>query len=1162
MALKDIIRKILAKSDTEVRYEIEPSAFGVRFHSLQHDECVSGNAPTPLQLQYVTLQMLCEEGVAKKAKNGFFLPDDIASRISAEDRMLLGLPEPWPGRFELEVVGRSFTPSFRISLILVRPNQQRVKHYRLEGPFLIPGEGEQYLPDEAQLLALKAVKRHFGLAPDQKTEGANLAAIYALQRAQAKDVRIDLRHFEKTKVNQPDKVSVSIVENPDGSLRLIPDFGMPAAPEDIENRLGQLEGGESVSIRLGNDIILLNEKRLAAVQEILSNRQISAKEKAQFLKTPAAFLNASLVDLDNGLSIRVHGAEVFQKAYFGETDGQSQSWFGDPENEPDVIALDNACGFIADRKELDGLHKKVEEALTHGETSVPFKGKTLLLPATKKDIETIFDELSAKVSDRDDTETVPRSKTTQETTPPSEPPPNITVKIDLNEDEVAAGFLTLSAETSRLYSGPICIDGCKFKPFPYQKEGIRWLLGLSYEALRFPEKNRFAGALLADDMGLGKTFMTLAALQVYQNIMRDSGKLKPTLVVAPVVLLEIWRKQIDDIFENNPFEDIVILQANADLPRFRQDGAGRENKFCLNNNEATDSAIRYSLKIGKDFGNLRLDIPGRLVLTNYDTLRDYQFSLCMVDWGMIIFDEAQDIKNPNAMKSRTAKGLKADFRLAVTGTPVENSLVDFWSIFDTVSPGLLGSYKDFQKTYIAPINRANVEERNEIRIQVGKKLRSNVGSLMLRRTKEECLDCLPQKIIHDGGVNEKYKVMMHGLQKNRYDAVVASVAAARASGDPKKIQQAILPGLRRLRDVSLHPDLLEGGGPPVSSDPEKTKEILLKSEKLRLLLQILKKIREREEKVIIFVINKKLQRFLSISLNLIYGVQVDIVNGDTKSVASPSGRGVETRMQIIEGFESRLGFGIIIMSPLAAGVGLTVVGANNVVHLERHWNPAKEEQATDRVYRIGAVKDVHVYIPILIHPELKSFDSNLQALLARKVDLKDAVISPTEVAPMDFDVEGMFGGSIPSTSVLTPDWLEGMDWQLFEALTAELAEREFGGNIFLTPITGDFGADVVIMSNKVNVLIQCKCTINSLDDAKAVLEPYNARPEYEARLNTKFPKLILCTNAKKVGRKVFEKGKNCAVSIWTGEDVEAMLKKYKVTYDSVVRRKTAERIVL
>jgi SNF2 family DNA or RNA helicase len=1157
MKLQKFINSIFSKPNAE-QYHIEPSGYGIRFHSLKHEECTKGSAPDALQFQYVTLQMLCEQGEAEPVINGFFLPDDVATRLAPDDRMLLGLPEPWPGRFELEIRGQSYSPSFRLELILVRPNQQRTKHYRLAGPLLILGEDEEYLPDESQYAALFAIQKHGALSEDNKTEGANLAAVYALQQAKAGGVHIDLRHFDDTAIQQPDKVSISIVEAPDGSLRLIPDFGLGDAPNDIEERLGQLEGADNTALRIGKRIVLLDEKRMEGVQEVLSNRQIPAAEKLQFLKEPTAFINASLVDLDENPSIRVHGAEVFQKAYFGETDAQTMTWFGDPDSEPDVFTLSDAGNFIKDREEFAELTKQVELATSKGDTSISFKDKTILLPANKEELSDTLAVLGKTISDVDEKAPRPVKPASHKEQNESQAGPNITVKIDLNDEDVADGFLTLTAGKCQLYSGPICGNGCKYKPFNYQREGICWLLGLACEALAFPERNRFGGALLADDMGLGKTFMTLAALQVYQAIIREQSKPKPTLVVAPVVLLENWYQEVENVFENSPFEDIVILQANADLPRYKQNGAGRETT-AHQTQDGAETAIRYSLKVGKGFGNLRLDMPGRLVLTNYDTLRDYQFSMSRVDWGMVIFDEAQDIKNPNAMKSRAAKALKADFRLAVTGTPVENSLRDFWSIFDTVSPGFLGSYKEFNKTYISPINRATTTEKDATRVAVGKQLYQHVGELMLRRNKEDSLDGLPQKIIHDGGEDKSYCVMMNGIQQERYDAVIASVTAAKASGDTQKIQQAILPGLRRLRDVSLHPDLLDGGTPEASSsNAQKARNSLLKSEKLKLMLSILEEIKARDEKVIIFAINKKLQKALAINLKAIYGVEIEVVNGETKSVASRSGKGAATRKQLIDEFQSKPGFGIIIMSPLAAGVGLTVVGANNVIHLERHWNPAKEAQATDRVYRIGATKDVHVYIPVLAHPSLKSFDSNLQQLLAAKTQLKDAVISPTEIAPEDFDTEGMFGSKVPTDAPITADWLDTIDWTLFEALTAELAAKEFGGASYLTPASGDFGADVVTISERANVLIQCKCTKNALDDAKIALEPYNARPEYEARLNKKFDKLILCTNTDCISKKVYQKAERYGVEIWGKDKIATMLRGEKMRYTDVSARLTAE----
>ena len=201
-----------------------------------------------------------------------------------------------------------------------------------------------------------------------------------------------------------------------------------------------------------------------------------------------------------------------------------------------------------------------------------------------------------------------------------------------------------------------------------------------------------------------------------------------------------------------------------------------------------------------------------------------------------------------------------------------------------------------------------------------------------------------------------------------------------------------------------------------------------------------------------------------------------VINGDTKAVAKR--KSDVTRRGLIEQFEAREGFGMMIMSPVAAGVGLTITGANNVIHLERHWNPAKEDQATDRVYRIGQSKDVSVFIPILHHPEHDSFDLHLHRLLAKKIDLKDAVVAPEIVTPESFQHTDILGrtsgqGTFPP---LSDQDLDLVGWEQFEAMVAELLCRIFDGGAQLTPVSNDKGCDVVLVSTHGNLLAQCKQT--------------------------------------------------------------------------------------
>ena len=171
---------------------------------------------------------------------------------------------------------------------------------------------------------------------------------------------------------------------------------------------------------------------------------------------------------------------------------------------------------------------------------------------------------------------------------------------------------------------------------------------------------------------------------------------------------------------------------------------------------------------------------------------------------------------------------------------------------------------------------------------------------------------------------------------------------------------------------------------------------MAESGKLTVLLELLDQIRQKNEKVILFMVTKRLQRLLKLWLDQIYGLNVAIINGDTAAVAKKAD--ILTRKQLITAFEATPDFNLIIMSPVAAGVGLTVVGANHVVHLERHWNPAKEAQASDRVYRIGQTKEVHIHLPAVLHPQYDSFDVHLDCLLRGKLMLKDAVVTPEAVS--------------------------------------------------------------------------------------------------------------------------------------------------------------------
>jgi hypothetical protein len=302
------------------------------------------------------------------------------------------------------------------------------------------------------------------------------------------------------------------------------------------------------------------------------------------------------------------------------------------------------------------------------------------------------------------------------------------------------------------------------------------------------------------------------------------------------------------------------------------------------------------------------------------------------------------------------------------------------------------------------------------------------------------------------------------------------------------------------------------------------------------------------------LINKRLQVFLSHVLGKIYAMPVAVINGDTKAVAKR--QSVLTRQRLIEQFEARDGFGMLVMSPVAAGVGLTITAANNVIHLERHWNPAKEDQATDRVYRIGQTRDVSVFIPILHHPEHDSFDVHLHRLLTKKIDLKDAVMAPEIVTQESFEPTGIFGRPTnQSMPPLVEDDLDTMGWRQFEALIAEILFREFDGDVWLTPTSNDKGCDVVLISASRNILAQCKHTKrNVLQGDTFIREIFASRRLYETRLRKDFRELAVFTNAKKIGRQGQVSADAYKVKLYKRPWIVKRLQQYPITKLDLLKR--------
>ena len=474
----------------------------------------------------------------------------------------------------------------------------------------------------------------------------------------------------------------------------------------------------------------------------------------------------------------------------------------------------------------------------------------------------------------------------------------------------------------------------------HQIEGVSWLQSMF--------KKQSSGCLLADDMGLGKTLQILYFLEWHSQNHNQTNQ--PYLIVAPVSLLENWGNEFEKFFTDSSL-NIISLYNN---PFLRKEY----------NSDTIDYLNQKSI-----------------FLTNYETVRAHQFNICAIDFSVVILDEAQKIKTPGTLITNVCKALKSDFKIAMTGTPVENTSLDLWCIMDFTTPGLLGNAKDFSKKYQSPLK----DESTDIDL-LGEDLRTNIGEYIKRRYKKDVLADLPLK------KEIRTDLLMPEVQMCAYLNQIAMTNEDNSDNSGEKVLKAIW----AIKNISDHPYLHTK-----TIDQYDSNTLISTSAKLQLTIDIIYKIRDKQEKVIIFTERKDSQKMLQKVVSEIFHISASIINGETPSNKQRENAVKISRQQTIDRFQSIYGFNVIIMSQLAAGVGLNVTDANHVIHFSRHWNPAKEEQATDRVYRIGQTKDVYVYYPQSILPkidgkDIKTFDQVLDDLLNSKKQLASSILFPSE----------------------------------------------------------------------------------------------------------------------------------------------------------------------
>jgi non-specific serine/threonine protein kinase len=419
----------------------------------------------------------------------------------------------------------------------------------------------------------------------------------------------------------------------------------------------------------------------------------------------------------------------------------------------------------------------------------------------------------------------------------------------------------------------------------YQETGVNWLWFLSGLGL---------GACLADDMGLGKTIQVLGLLSVLKK--RSGGK--PSLLVLPASLVANWKSEMERF-----------------TPALRA-------KFVHPSETPKDLLERMAVSPVQALQDTDV------VLTTYGMLLRQPW-LLDVAWQLVVLDEAQAIKNPAARQTRTVKRLKADARIVLTGTPVENRLSDLWSLFDFLCPGLLGSLERFKKF----VKTLEAREQNRYA-----PLRGLVQPYILRRLKTD------KHVIAD--LPEKTEVRAFcGLCKRQaalYAKLVEELADSLKEIDGIKRRGLVLAYLMRFKQLCNHPSQLLGDG---LFDPEE-------SGKFARLAEICEEIAARQEKTLVFTQFREMTEPLSGFLARIFGRAGLVLHGGTA---------VARRKPLIDQFQRDDGPPYFVLSLKAGGTGLNLTAATHVIHFDRWWNPAVENQATDRAFRIGQKRNVLVH---------------------------------------------------------------------------------------------------------------------------------------------------------------------------------------------------------
>ena len=644
-------------------------------------------------------------------------------------------------------------------------------------------------------------------------------------------------------------------------------------------------------------------------------------------------------------SERVTGKIVFSGSSASFQDGSGTTWlpevFGDA-----VVKLIRGLPV----KELEIIEEKIQQAISDGLASIVYDGERITATSTteraiRRQIQTLVEEQDSKRGDAD-------KKDKPTTVPEIQGPIILEVKENLEQvnwrGKVAPREVLIPITLPQNVSTPLKI---------HQVECFQWLVNAWQSGL--------PGILNADEQGLGKTLQTISFLAWLKVQMAKQGSKPkgPILIVAPTSLLENWEQEVARHLTPGGLGHLIRLFGSGISARRR---SGHHGVDTLDGEEHLDLAFLHEAIAAGDGHQYWL-------LTTYTTLTNYQHSLGMVPFAALVFDEIQAMKSPGSLRAIAGMAMNADFRIGLTGTPIENSTTDLWAILEQLAPGRLVPLTEFRKLF-------NTPDETQLQLLYDSVFTTSSGlpPMALRRLKQDVAKELPAKtrVLHPR--------LMPDAQAEAYERARDKLATG--------TKGAALKMLHHIRTVSVHPSIaaIEGAD-----------EFIALSGRLEACFDIIDDIHARQERVLVFIEHIQMQyRFIEL-LKMRYGMRhIDLINGLTPA---------NKRQDIVNRFQRHIendeGFDLLVLGPKAAGTGLTLTAATHVIHLSRWWNPAVEEQCNDRVHRIGQTKQVTIHVPMAIHHDFRenSFDCLLHSLMTRKRKLASAALWP--MGDTDSDAE-------------------------------------------------------------------------------------------------------------------------------------------------------------